>query len=209
MSDQATLPQARIDLYPTQVVVTTYDGPLVTSKPVSPRSLAGIFTGLTASSGLLPPNALFWKIDDEDQPECGIFIEAHRRKLVIDDATAFTIPLPPLIFTGCKQKYRLFAVKARPMHGRERLYYPPLSNIMNSSAICKGNGELPDADWSTIDKAFELFMSAQFAPHLVRNRFKDYPNNVHEGWEKLALFGPDTFPLDQLVATQLTVGDII
>ncbi|MCO5195535.1 MAG: hypothetical protein M9930_19930 [Anaerolineae bacterium] len=68
----------------------TYDGPLVTSKPVSPRSLAGIFTGLTASSGLLPPNALFWKIDDEDQPECGL-IEAHRRKLVIDDATAFTI----------------------------------------------------------------------------------------------------------------------
>jgi hypothetical protein len=54
-------PLIRLDLYPSAVRLTRYDGPAQTGQLVSPLDLAAAWSQMPVATGFLPPNTLFWQ----------------------------------------------------------------------------------------------------------------------------------------------------
>jgi hypothetical protein len=100
-----------------------YEETAVTSYPVSALDVAAACTKLTAATGFLLPNTLFWR-QNGSVTALGIYVPA-RRWTVSTPAATRQIPLPPLVFAGEGRNYLIFAVKRRPPDGEAQLYHAP------------------------------------------------------------------------------------
>jgi hypothetical protein len=98
-------------------------------EPVSVHDVVSACTNIGLSSGLLPPNTLFWKQQGE-RPVIGIYVPARRWRVQVesaggDEVRTYHIPMPSLVFVGHGNAYQIYAVKRRPRDGHERLYHTP------------------------------------------------------------------------------------
>lgn len=199
-----SLPEMRLDIWPTHIIATRFSGACVTQRHVSAETLIAAIAGAKIHSGILPPNTLFWQRAADLR--LALFIPPHSRQLQLGSGPALTIPLPPLIWLGNGPNHFLFAVTERPTSAEAELYAPPLSNVYNNGLVCSGNNPLPTCSAETIMPAFELFMSAEFTPHLVTNRCLSQRADVRALLVSLA--DQPVFPLDELLPLSMTLEDI-
>lgn len=187
-------PVCRLDFYSWDVILTKWEGGMETSQPISMEDLAAVFSGLTAYSGTLPRNTVFWR-QVGSVIQIGIYIPPAKYNLSWD-GERYNLPMPGFFLIGADKEYHLYAVKEYPTE-ETPLYYPPTPNIYPNSSICQGNVAFPACSAATIEAAWQLFIKSDFSPHLANGRCESYPESVGELW--LALDGKDDFPLDELV----------
>ena len=179
--------------------MSRYGETAVTSYPVSALDVAAACTKLTAASGFLPANTLFWRQNGR-VAALGIYVPA-RRWTVQTPAATRQIPLPPLVFAGEGRSYLIFAVKRRPQDGQAQLYHAPCPNVGENGRICAGNTPFPVCSEQTIDSALTLFMTGSyFNNHQAAYKCRAFPDDVRQLWAQLE--GKDRFPLGQLVASR-------
>ena len=192
--------QLRLDFYSTNILMSQWqaDGRLSTY-PVSIHDVVTACTSVEMSSGLLPPNTLFWR-QQANLTMLGIYVPA-RRWTVQTDERSYHIPLPPFVFVGHGTSYKIFAVKKRPSDERARLYHAPCPNVHTTGNICQGNTPFPTCSPQNMQTALTLFIEdSYFNADLSNGKCQSYPDDVRQLWVNLD--GKKRFPLKELVPTQ-------
>ena len=78
LPEQPHLPRLRLDFYSSAVLMSRWDDDGRSSTyPVSVHDVVSACTRVEVSSGLLPPNTLFWK-QRANQAVIGIYVPARR-----------------------------------------------------------------------------------------------------------------------------------
>lgn len=196
-------PQIRLDFYDSAIIISRYASPYtepggsaVTAYPVSAADVANACAQLSISSGLLPPETLFWRRSGL-AATLAIFVPARRWRVQLG-AETYHIPLPPFIFSGCGRQYHVYAVKERPSGRRAALYHLPSPNVNGDGKICAGGARFPECRAESINDALHLFVEgSRFNNDLSANKCRDFPQNVAELWPKLD--GKRRFRRQQLV----------
>ena len=192
--------QLRLDFYSTNILMSQWqaDGRLSTY-PVFIHDVVTACTSVEMSSGLLPPNTLFWR-QQANLTMLGIYVPA-RRWTVQTDERSYHIPLPPFIFVGHGTSYKVFAVKKRPSDERARLYHAPCPNVHTTGSICQGNTPFPTCSPQNMQTALTVFMKdSYFNADLSNGKCQSYPDDVRQLWVNLD--GKKRFPLSELVPLQ-------
>jgi hypothetical protein len=203
------LPLVRLDFYDSAIILSRYhqgDPPAVTAYPVSMTDIAAACAQLAVSTGLLPPETLFWR-SRGNIITLGVFVPA-RSWLVQVGEERLLVPLPPFIFSGRERQYSVYAVKERPVDGRALLYHLPCPNVNGTGLVCAGNVPFPECRPESIYEALRLFLEgSRFNSDLSANKCRAFPKNVGELWRKLD--GKRKFPLKELVPMQRQLRELL
>lgn len=196
MSEPIQYPRARLDLYEEAVILTRYESEeRRTSYPVAVDDLVAAFSRVPLSSGLLPANCLFWAREN-GRTHIAIYVPGRRWRLRTAKRS-FHVPLPPLVFAGAGEQYRVFAVKRRPKETPFDLFHCPTPNVHPNGAICQGNAPFPACASNTVEQALSLFLEGSlFNGDLAANKSRSYPEDVRLLWQQLE--GARRFPVGEL-----------
>ena len=179
--------------------------------PVALADVAGALAGVSLGSGLLPDGALFWQ-RVAGQEQIGVYVPPRRWAVTVrlgkTDAAAWTVPMPPLVWVGCGQKYSLWALKGRPPAGERDvpLWRAPAPNVTASDGVCAGTVQFPACAPHTIHTALDMFFASEFNTHAGDNRCRSYPSVV-DLWR--ALDGRQRFPLGELVPARKMLAQVM
>lgn len=193
-------PRLRLDFYSSAVLMSRWeDDGRLTTYPVSVHDVVSACTNVQLSSGLLPPNTLFWK-QQANQVMLGIYVPARRWKVQTEERS-YHVPMPPFVFVGCGSSYHVFAVKKRPQNEQAPLYHAPCPNVHTHGGICQGNTPFPVCSPRNIQAALTLFLEGSlFNADLSRGKCQSHPGDVRQLWAELD--GRKHFPLSELVPAQ-------
>lgn len=206
-------PRLRLDFYATTVLMSRWEtDSRIVAHPVSVHDVVAACADIELSSGLLPPNTLFWKQQGNRQA-IGIYVPARRWQAQVESAggeeeRGYHIPMPPLVFVGSGNVYQIYAVKRRPQDDREPLHCAPCSNVHQHGAVCFGDTPFPLCSPQTIEAALRLFMeNSLFNGDLSQGKCRRYPDDVRKLWA--ALEGKKRFPLSELVSCGMVLRDLL
>ncbi|MFQ5420825.1 MAG: hypothetical protein ACE5EY_10750 [Anaerolineae bacterium] len=200
-------PRLRLDFYSTAVLMSQWeDDGRLTTYPVSVHDVVSACTSVELSSGLLPPNTLFWK-QQANQIVLGIYVPARRWRVQTEDRS-YHVPMPPFVFVGNGSSYKIFAVKKRPSGEHDRLYHAPCPNVHTTGGICQGNTPFPICSPRNIQTALKLFMEGSyFNADLSSGKCESYPDDVRQLWAEMD--GRKRFPSSQLIPAQMRLWNLL
>lgn len=192
---------ARLDIYSESIVATLYNADKISTFEVAPETLVELFGKVGFSTGILPPNSLFYVKRSGCERVAIWFSERvitvkyeSENKGIIESS----IPLPRMLFVGEKKSYGIFALPKEGVLGQDTpLFHSPFPNVKNNGQICFGNIEVPNASIETMIIASQLFFSTTFNGDLASGKSVKYPQNVIDLWGFIN--GKKKFPYRDLV----------
>lgn len=201
-------PLAQLTIYTNLVLLSRRQGEQWTQYPVDASAIADAFSNAPQHSGLLPRNTLATgRIAGRRYLVQWI---PPQRTMVRTPEREYTIPLPPLIWAGCHDDYRIWALasgEAWPERDSP-LYVAPFPNTYRNGSICWGNADHRlVAAAGTMDRMFDLYLHGSlFNAHVQDGKSKKYPQSILARWKTLARRNARAdYPLDDLVAAQHTL----
>lgn len=188
----------RLDIFTDTIMMHTFGEEANSYKMVSAADVASALTKeLSFTTGLLPPNTLWWT-NTAEGPVTAVWVPPGIRRVALQNsdmkARRFSIPLPGLIFlcSPGKPPY-VYAAKKRPTGPMEKVYKAPLANVYNDGRTCPGNHKYPH-NVAEIPNNFFISFFSEGAN--LQGRSKKYPKNIAKLWEELD--GQAVYPLDDL-----------
>ncbi len=202
-------PLLDIRIYPSYALITRQNALIWESYPVSPQALADSLTGIPQTSGLLAPNTLAWgRVQGQPMLVC---LFPPRMATIRTDRTeqrTYQLPLPPLVFGGCRNDYRIWALNQDTYPGvRTPLCVAPFPNSYKDGSICWGNvGTCPAVSAENLKKVLRLFLEESlFNAHVADGKSKLFPVSILAHWNVLDTQQETAYPLDDLVPTPQTL----
>lgn len=211
-----TPPLAQICIYPNTVILTRRDSTGAwRSYPISPEALAQALGKLPISAGLLPEGTISAGLH-QGEPFYVQHLRPAKRRLMVSEGgtpTAYTIELPPLIWAGWRNQYRIFALNTTTALAADTpLYHAPFPNVfIPQGTICWGNVRVPAATASAMAVALKLFLEeSQFNTHLDDGKSKVASGSILTQWRELAKpKTPPAYPLADLIAAGRRLGSLL
>jgi PRTRC genetic system protein B len=203
-------PIAQVTIYDRLILLARRDGRGGWRQyPVSAEAVAQALSNQPSSSGLLPANTLAAGAV-HGHPFLAVYVPPGTR-LLKTERRDYTIPLPPLVWAGCGDDYRVFALgkdgMAFPTVGSQPLYAAPMPNTYESGAICWGStDQRPQASATGLARAWKLFLESHFNAHVQNGKSKSYPQSILALWDLLSDRTLEPYPLEDLVATPHTLN---
>lgn len=182
--------------------------------PVSLEALAERLGRLSLNSGILPRDTLaYCRKNGHDvivryfKPE----ILTFAYYTVDDTVTHFTIPTPPLVWCGDDTEYSLHALNTLEWPTYDTvLYHAPFPNLYTDGTVCWGNTGTPlEASMVAMPLMWIRFIQSGFVDHVVSNRSYRHGDSVVRLWRELHEAQAQTYPLQDLMITERTLGDLI
>ena len=200
----------RLDLYQDMIMATHYEaGRPGATFAVDPADLGRALSDMTTSSGLLPPNCLFWQRKGGND-RLGIYVEPGLWAVSIQaDRETWHVPLPGFIFIGEGKNYSMYAVKLPPTTPETKLYNFPAPNVGGLGVTCQGNAPFPQASGPTIWDAAHVFFQSEFNKHLINSKSKTHPGNILDVWAELNEAEAQCYPVADLVSANVDLGVVI
>lgn len=194
-------------MYPELILLTKYYAENQTvSHPVAPEAVVAQLSNLPLTTGLLPPNTLFWQ-QQKGKLRLGVFVRSRQWTVNLAGQT-MTIPLPAMVFVGEGRMYEVFAVKKRPLRPSTPLFRFPAPNIHVGGRVCSGRVPFPICTTETIHEAATLFLEgSQFNGDLVQEKCRRHHEDVRQFW--LELENSKRFPTKELLPTQKTLAHLM
>ena len=190
----------RLEFCHQSTIMHKFDGELASTMRVSAMDVAHLLSQeLSYSTGLLPPNALWWA-NTKEGPVFALWEPPKVRKLALqvginDPPKRFTVPIPGLVFLCIPgQVPWVYAMKRRPTKLTDLVYRAPFCNIFESGRVCTGSHRFPKDPEKQPDSFFRSFFSRTAD---IGHRSAKFPQDVVHLWEFLD--GKKTYPLDDLV----------
>ena len=199
----------RLDFHYQALVLTDFQGDVVTSRVVSAYDVAQVLMSeMNMSSGLLPEHTLWWK-NGRSGPVFAIYVPPGTRRLAVQHdpskpARRYQLPLPGFIFLCSPGKGPwVYAVKKKPTSENDPVYAAPLLNVFENGQTCPGSNEYPER----VDKIIELFFVSFFTHDAhVSNRSKKHHQDIEKLWKEIDK--KNRYPMEDLVQIG-TVGDLM
>lgn len=190
----------RLDFYRESVVLTEVLNNGQSVRVVSALDVAqALAREMAFNSGILPDNTLWWS-NQSGGPVTAIWDGPKTRVLALQSDPGkppkrFRVPLPGLIFLCRPTKPpAVFAVKRKPVSGRDIVYHAPLANLFSNGMSCPGSHRYPARLNDMVESFFASFFSATAD---LRGRSVKYTHNVLDAWKWLD--GKKDYPLGDLV----------
>ena len=192
--------RVRLDFYRDSVILYLIDKGVIRTKMVSARDVTlALLREIPLSTGILPPDALWWKQGKEGQ-EVALW-RAPKVWPVAIQLEAFKpprrlkLPMPGLIFICSPGRPpSVYAVKKKPESIRQAIYHAPLFNVYRDGKTCPGTHHYP----TNISEIPESFFTSFFTREaFYGGRSNKYPNDLLKLWEEL--HGKVAYPLKDLV----------
>jgi len=214
----------RLDLYSDFIVLTRFQGGQAQdSFVVDPVEVTTALSSLSLTSGLLPENCLFWGKQGGDdglavylppqvwlvtvRPSASSPSTSSGQAPSTSSGQAWRVPLPGLVFYGRGYNYALFAVLERPAADTTQLYMAPVPNV-HEKGVCLGSAPFPKAGPATMRPAVEAFFSSKFNRDLSNRKSRAYPDCVLDQWRALHEAGAESYPVDDLIGTNLALRSL-
>lgn len=201
-------PLAQITIYPDLTVLTRRAGMSWRQYPVEPEALATVLADVPRASGLLPQNTL-GDGHARGTPFYVLYVPARRATLRMEQQD-YPIPLPPLIWAGCGQDYRIWALGTPdyPDDTRLPLFKAPFPNTYDDGHICWGSTDArPVATPKTLAAVLKLFLEeSYFNLHVAGGKSLAFPTSVVAQWQALLDSGAEVYPLDDLLPAGCQLG---
>jgi PRTRC genetic system protein B len=200
-------PEVQIGIFEDAIYLTRRQGRGWVTYPISPEDLAAALSKLPTSSGLLPPNTLG---TGTVNGQCFYVLYVLPRPAalrIVNRKQPHTIQTPPLIWAGCGQDYRIFALNSlEPPQAHSALYHAPFPNTYDLGSICWGTADRrSDAAPETMLAALTLYLEGSyFNSHIAQNRSRSKPRSVMALYRRLSAETP--YPLDDLVPAGHDLG---
>lgn len=198
----------RLDFHEESVVLRDFAREGVTGvRLVSALDIAhALARELDLTSGLLPPDALWWARTGGGErlavwrPLATWTVRLRER--FGERPRRFRLPMPGLVFVcpAGSQAPWAFATPERPRKSADQLFRCPTMNVFPDGRVCTGTHAFP-ADPARVPEAF---FESYFSRAEPGGKSRRHPDDVGRLWEEID--GQDAFPLDDLVA-QCTVAD--
>lgn len=194
------LPRVQIAIFDDCIYLTRRQGQGWVTYPVRTEDLAEAVGSVPTVSGLLPPNTLGtgtvngqrFYVQYVDPRPAALHIAGQGKPCAIQT--------PPLIWAGCGQDYRVFALNTleRP-EARTALYHAPFPNTYDQGGICWGSADpRGDAGPKTMPAALELYLEGSFFnSHIAQQRSRRKPRSIMALYRSLSTDMP--YPLDDLM----------
>ena len=203
------VPRVTVTLTDEACWITRHDrtGAPTLTYPATITDVCNAFNRFGASTGLLPADTLFWT-ERAGVLRIGVWLPPARRTIhlhVKADPEKLRVPLPGLMFVGQGTNYSVYALTERPITGNEMLYHAPLPNVHENGLICAGSVQFPLASGATLAQAVQLFFESLFNHDLSGGKVRK--GELLPTLRKLKR--ASVFPSDQLVATGVTVNELI
>lgn len=199
----------RLDFYEDSILAHHYHQGVTRSRLVDPEDVARALTSkVPVTSGLLPPEALWW-LNDRDGPVVALWRPPQKWRVALRTdpfapAQRLHLPMPGLIFLcqPCRPPW-VFAAHWRPSHPNDLVYQAPCFNLFRRGESCPGNHQYSDH----VSAIPEEFFTAFFSPEGDEDgRSREYPDALAPLWESLE--GQEEYPLEDLVPCG-TVADLM
>lgn len=200
-------PAVQISVFEDAIYLTRRQGRGWTTYPISPDDLAAALGALPSATGLVPQNTLgagsvggqrFYVLHVPPRPAA---------LCVADRKQPHVIQTPPLIWAGCGNDYRIFALNTleRPRPDTP-LSHAPFPNTYDAGSICWGSTEPRGvASGDTLLRALELYLEGSFFnSHMAQHRSRRKPRNVITLYRTLDAETP--YPLDDLIPAGRTLA---
>ncbi len=192
--------KARLDFYNDSIIFYQLDRGVIRTKVVSARDVAlALLREVPLTSGLLPPDALWWK-QGREGPEIALWrsprVWAAALQLeAFKPPRRFKLPMPGLIFLCSPGRPpRVYAAKKRPKDTKQVIYHAPLFNLFQNGTTCPGTHKFP----INISEIPESFFTSFFTREAsYGGRSNKYPDDLLKLWEELD--GQTRYPLSDLV----------
>lgn len=207
-------PLAQICIYDDCIVLTRREtSGAWRSYPISPDALAQTLGKLPITAGLLPEGTIGAGLRDGD----AFYVQhlpagpARLQLLEAGQASMLRVMLPPLIWAGWRDHYRIFALGPHTNLAADTpLYHAPFPNVYTSGGICWGNVRVQRASPTTTPAMRRLFLEeSQFNSHLDSGKSKSGRSAIAQ-LRYVAKRGADTpYPLDDLLPTGLRLGALL
>lgn len=190
----------RIDIHKETVLLHSFDGPMNRIKLVDPDDVVQALTSsLQVSSGLLPPDTLWWS-NTSSGPIYGLWCPGRvrvlaLRKQTLEEPSRYSMPVPGCVFVvqpGLPPW--VFAAKGRPTKPKDRLYRAPFFNVFADGRVCSGTQKWSVSPQDIPQEFFTSFFSKEAS---YGGRSQLYPQDLEVRWETLV--GEKTYPMDDLV----------
>lgn len=200
---------ARLDVFDTTAVLTTYQGQNAIVRHIKPDELSEALTrGMDQGSGLLPLNALWWR-NSSYGPVVAFWIEPQIVPVALQTQPLapperFRIPMPGLLFI-CRPSIApwVYAVPERPTSEDDKVYRIPTYNVFRDGRVCPGSHKF-NSDVTQIP--VEFFTSLFSKTGDYDHRSKSHPGDLEEHWR--ALDGQTSYPTHDLVE-HATIGEVL
>jgi hypothetical protein len=193
-------PVVQIGIFEDAIYLTRRQGHGWVSYPISPEDLSAALSKLPTSLGLLPPNTLGTGTINGQRFYVLSILPRSAALRIAGLKRLHTIQTPPLIWAGCGQDYRIFALNTRePPRLHSELYHAPFPNTYDLGSICWGSADRRgDAAPETMLVTLDLYLEgSSFNSHIAQNRSRSRPRSVMALYRKLGAETP--YPLDDLV----------
>jgi len=206
------IPRAQLTLTDETLWLSRFDerGNPCATYPVSVADAARAFRNLgQASSGILPPDVLFWQAGSGG-PRLGLWLAPGQRVITWGHGKRglrLGVPLPGLVFVGKGRQYWVWAAMERPADGKAPLYAAPLPNVNPDGLICSGSVQFPACAPATLAAAAALFFESRFNGDLSMNRVRNDGGSLLKFLR--GLVRARQFPAAQLRPAGLTMGQVL
>jgi len=194
-------PLAQISIYDELTLLTRREGARWTQYPITHDALADVLSGVQTASGLLPRNTLgTGRVNGA--PFYVLYIPPTVRTLRME-VGSYTGPLPPLVWCGCGQDYRIWALgeAGYPERASAPLMVAPFPNCYKDGRVCWGSADgRPLASPTTLLGVLKLFLEeSYFNLHLAGGKGVEYTASVVARWQQLAGDGAEAYPTGDLM----------
>lgn len=207
---------AVIHLFDEAIHYTRYDddGRVARAHQISPGDLAAALSGVPLATGPLPKRCLFYARAGGEE-RIAVYLPPAVRPLAValgERHDVYNVPCPPLVFLGQGPGYHVLAVRQRPGQD-DRLYHAPFPNVhvggdgADAGRICTGTADFPPCSGTSIYRAVDAFFESNFNDHITDGKSRA-GTDVLAIWQALHEAGAEEYPLDDLVATRLTLKDL-
>ena len=196
----------QMEVYQETILLRGFDNDSNWVRTVSADGIAGALTQhLGLSSGLLPPDSLWW-----NQSETGQVVALWRppkvwpvalQREAFKPPARLRLPMPGLVFVCSPGRAPwVYAALSRPTNPEQQLYRAPAFNVFSDGRACPGSHKFPEEVGLIPESFFQSFFSLTGD---TRNRSKKHPDNLLTLWEELD--GKRKYPIKDLVP-QCTVA---
>jgi len=201
--------EIRLDFHHDAIVMYTLDTGTITTRIVSAIDICqALVRDVPFSSGLLPPEALWWSTSSNG-PAVALWRNPQTRKVALltkalKEPLRFVLPMPGLIFICASGRPpAVYAARRRPVSPDEHVYHAPLFNVFQNGQTCPGNHTYPASISDIPESFFRSFFSTEGHS---QGRSQEHPDNLLDLWKEID--GKKRFPVSDLVEFG-TVKDLI
>ena len=199
----------QLEVYDETLLLRGFEGDSTWVRTVSADEIANVFIQhLGFSSGLLPPDALWWGQGETGQVAAlwrppQVWPVALQREAFKPPAR-LRLPMPGLVFVCSPGRAPwVYAALERPTHPDEQLFRMPAFNVFSDGRVCPGSHKFPEEVGLIPESFFQSYFSGTGDS---RNRSKKHPDDLHALWEEID--GKSDYPAEDLVP-QCTVAQAV